>query len=168
MTAAGLLMFPNEDKHVEGLCCSSWVRNALNSTYLTALLQLPARHLCNLANMVFKPHDNKHWLKLHTCMCSKGEADCKLLRECRCAFQTFIAVQYILLAVTGWKESVGSAQVLQMEKLVSLLSPCCLKFLDIAVQKCQLPDAEVMATQNTSVKQYHDDCTGLPSSPQKR
>lgn len=84
--------------------------------------------------------------------------------------QIFISVQYILLAVTGWKEPVESAQALQMEKLVSLqyLPSCCLKFLDIAVQKCQFPNAEVMATQNTGVKQYHDNCVGLPSSPQKR
>lgn len=77
-------------------------------------------------------------------------------------------MQYILLAVTSWKESVGSAQVLQMDKLVSLqyLPLCCLKFLDTPVQKCQFPDAEVMASQSTSVKQYHDNSIGLPSSPQ--
>lgn len=50
----------------------------------------------------------------------------------------------------------------------SVFSPSCLKFLDIPVENCQFPDAEVMATRSTSVKQYHDDCIGLPSSPQKR
>lgn len=67
--------------------------------------------------------------------------------------QIFVPVQYILLAVTGWKESVGSAQALQMEKLDShqYLPPCYLKFLDISVQKCQFPEAKVMATQSTSV-----------------